>query len=111
MSLPQSTRLQLVNEGLEHVHEILEFDGEFIKGIADNLRQPGGRIPNSDLNAATRYMILAPHFSFGEKGQMRLKVELMILCYNETVGKDITAPKMRWTTTITAFVDHWKDFE
>ena len=26
MYLPQSTRLQLVNEGLEHVHDLLEFD-------------------------------------------------------------------------------------
>ena len=27
MFLPQATRLQLVNEGLEHVHDLLEFDG------------------------------------------------------------------------------------
>ena len=38
MSLPQATRLQLVNEGLENVHNFLEFDVELIKGIDDNLR-------------------------------------------------------------------------
>ena len=52
MCLPQATRIQLVNEGLEHVHDLLEFDGESIKGIADNLRRLGGRIPNPDPNAA-----------------------------------------------------------
>ena len=52
MCLPQATRIQLVNEGLEHVHNLLEFDGESIKGIADNLRRLGGRIPNPDPNAA-----------------------------------------------------------
>ena len=51
MSLPQATRLQLINEGLEHVHGLLEFNGESIKEIADNLGHQGGKIPNPDPNA------------------------------------------------------------
>ena len=111
MSLPQLTRLQLVNEGLEHVHDLLGFDGDLIKGIADNLRRPGGRIPNPDPNAALRDMIPTPPFSFGAKSQMRLKAATMILRYYETVGRDITAPNMRWMTTIKSFVEYWKALE
>ena len=95
MSLPQSTRLQLVNEGLEHVHDIFEFDGELIKGIADNLRRAWGRLPNPDQNADPGDMIPTPLFSFGAKSQMRLKAATMILRYYETVERDITAPNMR----------------
>ena len=42
---------------------------------------------------------------------MRLKAETMILCYYETVGREITAPNMRWTTTIKSFVENWKALE
>ena len=70
MCLPQANSLQLVNEGLEHVHDLLEFDGKSIKGTADNLRRPGGRIPNPDPNAALGDMIPTPPFLFGAKSQM-----------------------------------------
>ena len=56
-------------------------------------------------------MIPTPPFSFGAKSQMRLKAATVILRYYETVGRDITAPNMRWTTTIKYFVEHWKDLE
>ena len=51
ISLHQAMRLQLVNEVLRHVHDLLEFDGELIKGIANNLHRPGGRITNPESNA------------------------------------------------------------
>ena len=35
----------------------------------------------------------------------------MILRYHERFGKDITAPNMRWNTTIKSFDEHWKDLE
>ena len=35
----------------------------------------------------------------------------MILRYYETAGREITAPNMRWTTTIKYFVEHWKVLE
>ena len=111
ISLPQATRLQLVSEGLENVHDLLEFDGESIKGISNNLRQTGGRISNPGLNADPGDMILTPSFSFGEKIQMRLKAETTILRYYETVWREITAPNMRWTTTIKSFVGPWKAVE
>ena len=111
MSLPQAMRLQLVSEGLENVHDLLEFDGESIKGIANNLHRSGGRILNPDLNAAPGDMIPTPPFSFRAKSQMRLKAETMILRYYEKVGREITAPYMRWTTTSKSFVEHWKDLE
>ena len=111
MSPPQVTRLQVVNEGLEHFHDLLDFDGELIKGIANNLRRPGGRIPNLDPNADPGDVIPNPPFLFGAKSQMRLKAATMILRYYETVRRDITAPNMRWTTTIKYFVEHWKALE
>ena len=111
MSVPQATRLQLISEGLENVYDLLELDGELIKGIADNLRRLGGSIPNPDPNAAPGDMILTPPFSFGAKSQMRLKAATVILRYYETVFREITAPNMRWTTTIKSFVEHWKSLE
>ena len=42
---------------------------------------------------------------------MLLKAATIILCYCETIGREITAVNMRWTTTIKAFVDHWKALE
>ena len=111
MSLPQATRLQLVNEGLEHVHDLLEFNGDWIKGVDNNLRRPVGRIPNPDPNSAPGDMIPTPCFSFGAKIQMRSKAETMIFCYYETFGREITAPNMRWTTIIKYFVEHWKALE
>ena len=109
--LPQATSLQLVNEVLDNVPDLLEFDGESIKGIADNLRRPGGRIPNPEPNAAPGDMILTPHFSFGAKSQMRLKAVTMILRYYETVCREIIAPNMRWKITIKSFVEHCKYLE
>ena len=35
----------------------------------------------------------------------------MILRYYERFGREITAPNMRWTTTIKYFVEHWKALE
>ena len=111
MSLPQATRLQLANEGLEHVCDLLEFNGESIKGIDNNLRRPVGRTPNPDPNASPRDMIQTPPLLFRAKSQMRLKVATMILHYYETVGREIKAASMRWTTTIKAFVEYWKYLE
>ena len=111
ISLPQAMRLQLVSEGLENVHDLFEFDEESIKGIATNLRRPGGRIPNPDTNATPRVMIPTPPFSFGAKSHMRLKAAMMMLRYYETVRREITDPNMRWTTTINSFVEHWKALE
>ena len=62
MYLPQATRPQLVSEGLENVHELLESNGESIKGIEDNLHRLGGKIPNPDPNAAPGDMIPPPPF-------------------------------------------------
>ena len=111
ISLPQAMMPQLINEGLEHVHDLLEFNGESIKEIYDKVRRQGWRIPNPDPNAALGDMILNPTFSFGAKSQMRLKVATMIFLYYETVGMESTAANMRWTTTIKSFVEHWKDLE
>ena len=79
--------------------------------MADNLRRPGGRVPNPDPNAALEDMIPTPPFLFGVKSQMRLKAATMILLYYETVGREIKAPNMRWTTTIKSFVENWKALE
>ena len=109
--LPQATRLQLVNEGLEHIHDLLQFNGELIRGIADNLRRPGGRIPNTDPNASPGDMIPTPPFLFRANSQMCLKAETVILHYYETVGRESTAANMRWTTTTKSFVENWKSLE
>ena len=48
MALPVATFEQLANEGITTVNDLLGFDKETFKQVVDNLRNPGGRIPNPD---------------------------------------------------------------
>ena len=52
MALPAATRIAIAQEGLEDLADLVEFDGRSLKQITDNLRRPGGRVPDPDPNAA-----------------------------------------------------------
>ena len=50
MAIPVATIVLLVQEGIEHPDELQDFDKESLKDVANNLINPGGRIPHPDPN-------------------------------------------------------------
>jgi len=67
MAIPNATRIQLQQEGIEHLADLLDFDKEALRQVAENLRRPGGRVPNPDPAADPGDTILTPPFVFGAK--------------------------------------------
>ena len=49
------------------VDDLVDFDETTLKLVADNMKNPGGQIPNPDPNASPRTMIPHPPFTFGAK--------------------------------------------
>ena len=111
MAIPVATVLQLQQEGIISVDDLAEFDKTSISQIADNLRRPGGRIPDPTPGAPPGATIPTPPFVFGAKSQQRLNVACNIVrCYN-MIGRTITAANMQWTHVLSNFKDLWKAIE
>ena len=101
-------RTQLATEGLKTVDDLAEFDDESLKQITDNLRRPGGRIPDPNPGAANGAIIPTPSFVFGVKIPLRLKAAITNAKYYENVGRTPSAGNMCWNPVIKTFIKHWK---
>ena len=44
--------VQLQHDGIQSVADLADFDKDSLQQLADNLRKPGGRIPDPNPNAA-----------------------------------------------------------
>ena len=108
LAIPAATRAQLATEGFQTGTDLAEFDNKSLKQLTENLRCPGGQIPDPNPNAAPGAMIRTPSFIFGAKSQLRLKAAITIAKYYETVGRPLTASNMRWDPVIKNFTEHWK---
>ena len=108
MAIPHETRIQLQEEGIDDVGDLVDFDKETLKQVADNLRRPGGRVPNPDPGAAAGAMIPTPPFIFGAKSQMRLLAACDLVQYYETVGREITMGNIHWDPVIKNFAEQWR---
>ena len=108
MALAHATRLQLAVEGLAQVNDLTEFDNDSLKQITENLRKPGGTVPDPNPNAAEGAVIPTPAFVFGAKSQARLKVAIQAAKYYDTVGRELTAANMAWDPVLKNFAEHWK---
>ena len=106
MALPRATRAAIGEEGLNDIDDLVEFDSDSMKQITDNLRRPGGRIPDPHPSAAAGATIPTPTFVFGAKSQVRLAAAIEIAKYYETTGHDLSVTNMRWNSTIKTFNDH-----
>ena len=71
MAIPHATVIQLQNEGIMSVADLVDFDKDMLSQIAENLRRPGGRIPDPNPAAPAGTSIPSPPFVFGAKSQMR----------------------------------------
>ena len=65
MEISVATIVQLVQEGIEHPEDLQDFDKDSLKDVANNLRNPGGRIPHRDPNAQENATISTPYVVFG----------------------------------------------
>ena len=94
LAITLDTRVKLATEGLKTVDDLDEFDDKSLKQITDNLRRPGGHIPDPNPGAAYGATIATPFFVFGAKIQLRLKAAITIVRYYETVGRSPSAGNM-----------------
>ena len=100
MALPASTRIAIAQERLEDLADLVEFDERSLKQITDNLRRPGGRVPDPNHNATAGATIPTPAFVFGAKRQLRLKAACNIFRYYEMTGRNLSSGNMQWNPVI-----------
>ena len=111
MGVEHATVVQLALEGIQTVDDLADFDKEALQQLADNLRRPGGRVPNPDPGAAAGSTIPTPAFVFGAKSQKRLGIACELARYYNTVGCNLTAANMRWNNVIKNFEIQWKSLK
>ena len=78
MGIPQATVAQLQIEGITTISDLADFEKETPQQMADNLRKPGGQVPDPNPAAAAGATIPTPPFVFGAKSQHRLTVAVEI---------------------------------
>ena len=108
MGMPRPTVIQLRDEGISTADDLIDFDKVTLQQVADNLRRPGGRIPDRTAGAARGATIPTPPFVFGAKSQKRLLAASDIVRYYETTGRPLTPNNLQWNTVIKNFAEQWK---
>ena len=108
MGIPHATVIQLQNEGISTVDDLTDFDKDGLQQVADNLRRPGGRIPDPTQGAAQGATLPTPPFIFGAKSQKRLLAACDIVRYYEETGRPLTAANIQWDSVIKNFSEQWK---
>ena len=74
MGIPHETMVQMQHEGIHSVADLEDFDKDSLQQLVDNLRKPGGQIPDLNPNAVEGATIPTPAFTYGAKSQKRLNV-------------------------------------
>ena len=108
MGIPHATVIQLQAEGISTVNDLADFDKDSLQQLADNLRRPGGRVPDPNPNAAPGATIPTPPFVFGVKSQKWLLVACNLVRYYNAVGRPLTAANLQWNTVMRNFEIQWK---
>ena len=105
MAIPHETVLQLQNEGITDIQDLADFDKETLVQVANNLRRPGGRIPDPAVRGG---MVATPPFVFGAKSQLRLGLAGHLVRYYNTVGRELSAGNMKWDPVIKDFREQYQ---
>ena len=108
MGIPHATVIQLCAEGIKAVTDLVEFDKESLQQLADNLRCPGGCVPDPNPGAPASATIPTPPFIFGAKSQKRIAVACDLVRFYTTVGCNLTAANLQWNTVMKNFEVQWK---
>ena len=72
LGIPHETMVQIQRKGIQAVADLADFEMQELQQLADNLRKPGGRITDSNPNAAPGATVPMPAFTYGSKSQKRL---------------------------------------
>ena len=107
MGIPHATVLQLQSEGITLVSDPADFNTTSLQQLTDNLRHPGGRVPDPNPAAPPGSTIPTPPFVFGAKSQRRIAVTSDLVKYYITVSRDLTAANLQWNTVMKNFDIQW----
>ena len=107
MRIPHVTMVQLQAEGITLVSDLAGFNKDSLQQLADNLRHPGGRVPDPNPAAQPGSTIPTPPFVFGAKSQRRIAVACDWVNYYRTVGHDLTGANLQWNTVMKNFDVQW----
>ena len=108
MGIPHATMVQMQLEGIQSIPDLADFEKDSLQQLADNLRKPGGRIPDPDPNAPAGATIRAPAFTYGAKSQKRLTVACDLIRYYQSVGSNLTVANIQWNQVMSNFEIQWK---
>ena len=108
MGIPHTTVMQLCAEGIKAVTDLVDFDKDSLQQLVDNLRRPGGHIPDPNPGAPAGSTIPTPPFVFGAKSQKRITVACDLVRFYAVVGCDLTAANLQWNTIMKNFEIQWK---
>ena len=108
LGIPHETMVQIQREGIQAVADLADFEKQELQQLADNLRKPGGRIPDLNPNAAPGATIPTPASTYGAKSQKRLTVACDLVRYYQTVGRDLTSANIQWNQVMSNFEIQWK---
>ena len=107
MGIPHVTVVQLQAEVITSVSDLTDSNKDSLQQLVDNLRRPGGRIPDPNPAAQPGSTIPTPPFVFGAKSQRRIAVACNLVNYYRTVGRDLTAANLQWNTMMKNFDIQW----
>ena len=93
---------------IQSIADLADFEIDSIQQLADNLRKPGGRIPDPDPNAPAGETVPTPAFTYGAKSQKRLIVVCDLIRYYQAVGRDLAAANIQWNEVMSNFEIQWK---
>ena len=116
MVILRPTLAQLRNEGITMIDDLGEFDKDTLQQIADNLRRPGGRVPDPNyvspdpmpVPAPVVPTVPTPPFIFGAKSQKLLQVACELVRFYDMIGRPLTAANIQCNTQMKNFGDQWK---
>ena len=107
MGIPHATVMQLQSKEITLVSDLADFDKNSLQQLADNLRCPGGCVPDPNPGAPPGSTIPTPPFVFGAKSQKRIAVACDLVKYYTTVGCDLTVANLQWNTVMKNFEIQW----
>ena len=107
MGIPHATVMQLQSKGITLVADLADFDQDSLQQLADNLRCPGGRVPDPNPGTPPGSTIPTPPFVFGAKSQKCIAVACDLVKDYTTVSHDLTAANLQWSTVMKNFKIQW----
>ena len=89
------------------VSDLVDFDKNSLQQLADNLRRPGGRVPDPNPRAPPGSTIRTPPFVLAAKSQKHIVVTCDLVKYYTTVSHDLTVANLQWNTVMKNFEIQW----